>query len=632
MPGVITCNMLGPVELLLDGAPAPRELQWQKHLALLVYLARSPKRARTREHLIGLLWADKPQDAAGHSLSVAVSLLRRFIGDGAVTADHGQVRLSPDAARLDTERFEAAAGRQDWGAAAALVAGEFLEGFAVPGAPEFEHWLTAERSLWRDRAVDALTRHADQLLARGHATAAAEAARFAVRLDGTSQLAAGALMRSRALLGDPAGALEAAAALGTRLAEIGAAPGAEIQVLADRIRRERTRRAPATESEVPGPSPSAPLIGREAPLRRLLQVWGEARQGPRATLAVIVADAGLGKTRLLDEVQARARLEGATTVTARSVEADRGVAWSGLVGLARSGLLEAPGLAAAPAEALAAIATLVPEWAERFASAIRGVPAAPLPRALSEVFRATVDEAPLVLGCDDAHWLDRDTVLALGAALRDLARRPLLITCTVSPECSAPELDELRRRIGREPAGVAITLDALDAASLRSLCRWACPRYDEPQLDRLARRITTDSAGLPLLAVELLHAVALGLDLQTVRGAWPETKRTLDQSLPGDLPDTISSAVRIRFRRLSADAQTVLAAASVVADRVDPSLLASKTKLPVETVTPAFDELEREGWVVAEGRGYSFRARVIRQVVARDMLLPGQRQRLLAQA
>ena len=45
-------------------------------------------------------------------------------------------------------------------------------------------------------------------------------------------------MRSRALLGDPAGALEAAAALGTRLAEIGAAPGADIRALADRIRRE----------------------------------------------------------------------------------------------------------------------------------------------------------------------------------------------------------------------------------------------------------------------------------------------------------------------------------------------------------------------------------------------------------
>src|SRR5207247_10147080 len=102
-----------------------------------------------------------------------------------------------------------------WGAPAALVPGEFLEGFAVPGAPEFEHWLTAERSLWRERAVDALARHAEQLLSRGHATAATEAARLALRLDDTSQVAAGVLMRSPAPLGGPARAPEAPAAPGT---------------------------------------------------------------------------------------------------------------------------------------------------------------------------------------------------------------------------------------------------------------------------------------------------------------------------------------------------------------------------------------------------------------------------------
>src|SRR5205814_1004959 len=169
---------------------APRELQWHKHLALLVYLARSPKRARTREHLIGLLWGDKPEENARRSLSVALELLRRFAGKSGITTDHGQVRLAPDAARLDTERFEEAAGRQDWGAAAALVAGEFLEGFAVPGAPEFEHWLTAERSLWRERAVEALARHAAALLTRGDAAGAAQRDRGDRRRGGAREDAA----------------------------------------------------------------------------------------------------------------------------------------------------------------------------------------------------------------------------------------------------------------------------------------------------------------------------------------------------------------------------------------------------------------------------------------------------------
>ncbi len=603
---MITCNTLGPVQVLMDGTPAPRELQWRKHLALLVYLARSPKRARTREHLIGLLWGDKPEENARRSLSVALDLLRRFAGKSGITTDHGQVRLSPDAARLDTERFEEAAGRHDWAAAAALVAGEFLEGFAVPGAPEFEHWLTAERSVWRERAVEALTRHADALLARGDAAGAVDAAHRAVDLDRTSESAVRMLMRSLAVAGDRAAALAVYAQLTARLEEeIGAPPGAETQTL------------------------RAPLVGRETPLTRLLEIWEECRRGPRSAIAVIAGDAGVGKTRLLEELVTRTRLDGAVVVTVRSVEADRAVPWSGLLGLARGGLEHASGLAAAPAAALAAVAGLAPEWAERFAAAVRGLSAAPLPRALSEVLRAVVEESPLVLACDDAHWLDRDTVLALSAASRDLARAPLLLACTVAAKPPSPELDELRARLGRDQNGVAVTLTALSAAALREMAHWALPSYGDAQLDRLTRRITTDSAGLPLLAVELLQAVALGLDLKTLHGAWPEPLKTLDQTLPGELPDVITAAIRVRFRRLTANAQTVLAAASVLGERVEPALLARKTRLPAETVWTCLDEIERDGWLVAEGRGFSFRARVIRQVVARDMLGPVLRQQLL---
>src|SRR5438552_3041698 len=192
-----------------------------------------------------------------------------------------------------------------------------------------------------------------------------------------------------------------------------------------RVRRSRRAAVPLRR---------APLIGREAPLTRLLEVWAACRQGPRSGIAVIAGDVGLGKTRLLEELVTRARLDGAFAVTVRSVEADRAVPWSGLLGLARGGLGEAPGLAAAPAGALAAVAGLAPEWAERFAAAVRGVAVAPLPHALSDVLRAIVEESPLVLACDDAHWLDRDTVLALSAASRDLARAPLLLVCTVAPE------------------------------------------------------------------------------------------------------------------------------------------------------------------------------------------------------
>ena len=46
----------------------------------------------------------------------------------------------------------------------------------------------------------------------------------------------------------------------------------------------------------------------------------------------------------------------------------------------------------------------------------------------------------------------------------------------------------------------------------------------------------------------------------------------------------------------------------------------------------ALDELEWHRWLVAEPRGYSFVARIVRQVVERDMVTAGQRQRVLAAA
>ena len=54
---MIICRTLGPVEILLDGGPPPAELVWRKNLALVLYLARSPRRSRGRDHLMGLLWA-----------------------------------------------------------------------------------------------------------------------------------------------------------------------------------------------------------------------------------------------------------------------------------------------------------------------------------------------------------------------------------------------------------------------------------------------------------------------------------------------------------------------------------------------------------------------------------------------
>src|ERR671921_2925677 len=146
-PAVIVCRTLGPIEVTVDGAPAPAEMLWRKHLALLVYLARSPRRTRSREHLIGLLWADRTDAAARHSLSEALRVIRRHAGQDALEVTVGHVGLAPEAVELDVDRLEQLAAASDWAGASELVAGEFLEGFGVPDATGFEDWLAAEREL-----------------------------------------------------------------------------------------------------------------------------------------------------------------------------------------------------------------------------------------------------------------------------------------------------------------------------------------------------------------------------------------------------------------------------------------------------------------------------------------------------
>ena len=172
-------------------------------------------------------------------------------------------------------------------------------------------------------------------------------------------------------------------------------------------------------------------------------------------------------------------------------------------------------------------------------------------------------------------------------------------------------------------------LGALSPDAHRALARWALPRYDTEAINRVARRVATDSAGLPLLAVELFHAIALGLELSGTPSAWPEESRTLDHTMPGQLPEGVVAAVRVGVRRLSADAQRVLIAAAVLGDRRPPAVLGRATGLEGPALAAALDELEWERWLTAEARGYDFVARIVREIVARDFVTPGQRSRIM---
>jgi DNA-binding SARP family transcriptional activator len=564
-------------------------------------------------------------------LREAIRVLRKCLGEDGLMTDGDQIRLNPQRVVLDLADFERHERSGDWTRAAALVAGEFMEGFGIPDASAFEDWLAAEREHWQGRCVRALTRCGDDFLRRGELHAAAEVAARALAIDPAADPAARTAMRTSALLGDRAAALACFDRLQHRLEQLGSAPERETADLAARVRSERQWRlatgVPA-EPAAGAESRRAPLVGRETALARLVDAFESCASQATPTTGIIVAAPGLGKSRVAEEVVSRARLAGAVVAAVRCVEADLDQPWSGTLGLARGGLLEAPGLAAASPRALEAFAHDIAEWRDRFGHATPEPMS--LGAALGNVLRAITAEQPVAVLIDDAQWLDPDSMGAVIAAARDLAGAPVFLLFTSQAEPSRPELDDLRSRLGRDLAGTSCVLAPLDHAALRRLTAWAMPDYTEEQVERLTRRLETDTAGLPLLAVELLHALALGMDLGRVAGAWPSPLHTLDSSLPSDLPDSIVAAIRVGFRRLSADAQQVLAAAAVLGDRVAPAALEKATQVSGKALEAALDELEWQRWLAAEPRGYAFVAALARNVVAADMITEGQRQRILA--
>jgi predicted ATPase len=323
-------------------------------------------------------------------------------------------------------------------------------------------------------------------------------------------------------------------------------------------------------------------------------------------------------------------MDAVSVVTARAVAADREEPSSGILALACGGLLDAPGITGAPGAALAALSGRIIEWAERFSTAL-ATDTLPPGRAFAEVVRAAVAERPVLLAVDDAQWLDAETYRTFEVLLRDLAFEPLALLLAVAVENVPRELDAIRARFGREVAGDVVGLQPLTSADIAELAAHALPGTSPQQLHRLVRRVETDSAGIPLLIVELLHAIASGLDPEALAAGWPAPFRTLDHTLPGELPDSLVAAIRVGFRRLSSGAQHTLATAAVLGDHTTLRELAAVTALGEDGTATALDELEWSRWLLADARGYAFVARILRDVLAHDMLTPGQRQRIKEQ-
>ena len=625
---VIQLRMLGPLEILVDGAPAPPGLRWRKHAGLLVYLALKGSRPHARDRLVALLWPDKREADARHSLNEAVRVIRRAAGAESIVSGVGELRLLPACIESDADELVRLLGSGSPADATPLIRGQFLEGLSLGDSNEFEQWLDGERRTWHGRMQQALLSSSRDEWHRGDTAAAADLARRAMALDPASELATQRLMEALALAGDRAGALAAYADLERRLGDLDTATGAALRKLATLIRAGPLHPKEPGEASSSGSQRRLRLVERDAQLATLSSAWDSCRKAARSALLLVRGRDGCGRSRLVAELAQHARLDGAAVVMAHAMPGDLPLECAGLLALARGGLLDAPGVGGAASEALGVFTLLLPEWQERFpgVAPVKGS----LSHAFTEVLRAAASTGPIMLIHDDVQWNDARSLDAELALLRDCASLPVSLCLTIRPDDEVPAVDRARAHIGREWQGAVVEIAPLSLDALTCLVAERFAEWKPDAQERLARRLLADSAGQPALVGELLSAIAAGLPPDT--GSWPAASRTLDATFPADQPDAITAAVRVNFGCLSAPEREVLAALAVLGPRVDPALLQRGTGHTTTALSPTLDRLESQCWLESDARGYAFLARVVRDVIDRDFVTPGARRRLRQRA
>lgn len=140
---------LGTVELRSQsGSLVDTEAAATKCIALLAFLGvAGAGHAVRRDTLLALLWPELDASRARHALRQCLHRLRRGLDPEIVrgVGDDALV-LDTDALRCDAADFARLAADAEYEAALALYGGPFMEGFHLPGAPEFEHWMTETRN------------------------------------------------------------------------------------------------------------------------------------------------------------------------------------------------------------------------------------------------------------------------------------------------------------------------------------------------------------------------------------------------------------------------------------------------------------------------------------------------------
>ena len=314
----------------------------------------------------------------------------------------------------------------------------------------------------------------------------------------------------------------------------------------------------------------APLIGREAEIAVLVGALEEALSG-KGHIVSIVGEAGLGKTRIVDELLADPRALGARVARARCSPYDAHRAYGAVSDLLRRALAIGP---SAPTEIAHRTLTetlpgMEPETAKLVLAALGYSLTLPplsgetrrklLDRAIRDLILRVARTQPVILALADVQWADaasQDLLASLAPALGNTAA--LLIT-TYRPELNPPW--------STSRGHVQIRLTPLGGGPSAALLQALLPANALPQ--EAVDDVVARSGGNPTYVEETARwLVATGVVVERA-GASPLADVTRMRELPDGLPMLLLR----RAEQAMGPGKRVLQATAVAARACEPALM-----------------------------------------------------------
>jgi predicted ATPase len=313
------------------------------------------------------------------------------------------------------------------------------------------------------------------------------------------------------------------------------------------------------------------LVGRQHEWKQIQLVWQNVITG-RPQLLVLSGDAGIGKTRLAEELLRWVEHDGIPTATARRYANESELAYGPITSWLKTELIQT------------ALPTLADVWLTEIARLVPGIltQRRDLPRptpmteswqrqhlfdALAHAVLHTVRQ-PLVLFLDDMQWCSSETLAWLRYLLRfDTQARLLLIGTMRSNEVTNKHpLQSFFTTLHREQQVTEIELEPLSVFETAALAKQVGGRDISSSQATLLHR---ETEGNPLFVVEMLR-----VNSSTAR-----------------LPFTVQSIIADRLARLSTNALDVMSVASVIGRAFTFDVLAYVSKLEEEVLVLGLEEL-----------------------------------------